>query len=169
MYCPRVLAYALRRTSREEAEEVVAETFIVSWRRMYDVPDDPIPWLLAVARRVLANQRRATGRRVALDQRLGSAPRASSLVTPDMAEEVAARLALDDALRRLSEWDREALLLVVWDGLDNRKAALVMNCAPATFALRLHRARRRLTQQFHKVQANDRKPHGARIRLEEGK
>lgn len=80
---------------------------------------------------------------------------------PDPADEVAARMALDDALTQLSEGDREALLLVVWDGLDNRKAAVVMNCSPATFALRLHRARRRLTQQFHKVQANDRKPHAA--------
>ena len=67
---PRVLAYALRRTSREQAEEVLAETFIVAWRRLNEIPDDPIPWLLAVARRVLANQRRATSRREALDQRL---------------------------------------------------------------------------------------------------
>jgi RNA polymerase sigma-70 factor, ECF subfamily len=170
MYCPRVLAYALRRTSREEAEEVVAETFIVAWRRMYDVPDDPIPWLLAVARRVLANQRRATGRRVALDQRLGSAPRASSLVTPDMAEEVAARLTLDDALRRLSEWDREALLLVAWEGLDNRRAAVVMNCPQASFAVRLHRARRRFTRQLHRIEANAPDPRARRAPwLQEGK
>lgn len=40
-YCPRVLAYALRRTSMEEAEEVVAESFIVAWRRLDEVPDDP--------------------------------------------------------------------------------------------------------------------------------
>jgi RNA polymerase sigma-70 factor (ECF subfamily) len=164
-----VLAYALRRTTKEEAEEVVAETFVVAWRRLNEVPDDPIPWLLGVARRVLANQRRATGRRKALDQRLASASRSTGVVTPDPAEEVAARMALDGALAQLSEWDREALLLVVWDGLDNRKAAQVMNCSAATFALRLHRARRRLTQQFHKAQVNDRKPRAARVRLEEGK
>jgi RNA polymerase sigma-70 factor (ECF subfamily) len=170
MYCPRVLAYALRRTSREEAEEVVAETFIVAWRRMPNVPDDPIPWLLAVARRVLANQRRASGRRGALDQRLGSASRASSLVTPDMAEEVAARLTLDDALSRLSEWDREALLLVAWEGLDNRRAAVVMNCPPAGFAVRLHRARRRLTRQLHRIEANAPDPRATRAPwLQEGK
>jgi RNA polymerase sigma-70 factor, ECF subfamily len=147
----------------------VAETFVVAWRRLNEVPDDPIPWLLGVARRVLANQRRATGRRNALDQRLTSAPRPRGVVTPDPAEEVGARMALHDALTRLSERDREALLLVVWDGLDNRKAAQVMDCSPTTFALRLHRARRRLTEHFHKVQANDPKPHAARVRLEEGK
>jgi len=147
----------------------VAETFIVAWRRLPEVPDDPIPWLLAVARGVLANQRRATGRRKALDQKLASAPRPAGVLASDPAEEIAARMTLHAALTRLSEWDREALLLVVWDGLDNRKAAVVMKCSPATFALRLHRARRRLTQQFHKVQANDQKPHATRVRLEEGK
>jgi RNA polymerase sigma-70 factor, ECF subfamily len=169
MYCPRVLAYALRRTTREEAEEVVAETFIVAWRRLHEVPDDPIPWLLAVARRVLANQRRATGRRKALDQRLGSARRAGGLVASDPAEEVMARIALDGALKRLSEWDREALLLVAWEGLDNRSAAVVMNCSPNSFAVRLHRARRRLMQQLRRIEANAPSPRASRLGLEEGK
>ena len=32
---------------------MVAETFLVAWRRLDDVPeDDPVPWLLAVARNV---------------------------------------------------------------------------------------------------------------------
>jgi RNA polymerase sigma-70 factor (ECF subfamily) len=165
-----VLAYASRRTSREEAEEVVAETFIVAWRRLPEVPEDPIPWLLAVARRVLANQRRATGRRRALDQRLGSAPRAGSLVAPDPAEEVGARMALDNALRHLSEWDREALMLVAWEGLDNRSAAVVLDCSPASFAVRLHRARRRLTHQLHRIEADAPDPRATQARsLEEGK
>jgi RNA polymerase sigma-70 factor (ECF subfamily) len=167
MYCTRVLAYALRRTSREEAEEVVAETFIVAWRRLPEVPDDPIPWLLAVARRVLANQRRATGRRKALDQRLGSAPRPGSLVAPDPAEEVGARMALQDALEHLGEWDREALLLVAWEGLDNRGAAVVLNCSPASFAVRLHRARRRLTQLLHRIELNDPDPRATQVAWQE--
>lgn len=148
----------------------MAETFIVAWRRPREVPDDPIPWLLAVARRVLTNQRRATGRRKALNQELGSALRAGSLVAPDPAEEVGARMALDDALKHLSEWDREALLLVAWEGLDNRKAAVVMNCSPARFAVRLHRARRRLTQHLRRIEANDPAPRATRVAWpEEGK
>jgi RNA polymerase sigma factor (sigma-70 family) len=169
MYCPRVLAYALRRTSREEAEEVVAETFIVAWRRLDEVPDDPIPWLLAVARRVLANQRRAAGRRVALHERLGSVRGRGSFATPDPAEEVEARMALGDALRGLSERDSEALLLVAWERLDNRRAAVVMDCSPASFAVRLHRARRRLKQQLHRIEANPDPRVNARGWLEEGK
>ena len=57
---PRVLGYALRRTDQEEARDVGAETFTVAWRRLEDVPagDDALPWLLATARKQLANRRR---------------------------------------------------------------------------------------------------------------
>jgi DNA-directed RNA polymerase specialized sigma24 family protein len=41
------------------ADDVVAETFLIAWRRLDDVPvDDPLPWLLAVARNVWLDQRR---------------------------------------------------------------------------------------------------------------
>ena len=66
-----VAAYALRRASRETSEDVVAETFLVAWRRLEDVPfEKPLPWLYGVARRTLANQRRAAVRRDALGTRL---------------------------------------------------------------------------------------------------
>jgi RNA polymerase sigma-70 factor (ECF subfamily) len=44
----------------------------------------------------------------------------------------------------LGERDREALMLVAWDGLDHRDAATVMGCSTSAFTVRLHRARRRL-------------------------
>jgi RNA polymerase sigma-70 factor, ECF subfamily len=158
-YGPRVLAYALRRTSWEDAEEVVAETFMITWRRLPEVAMDPVPWLLAVARRVLANQRRAAGRRKALEERLKLTSRSSTAVSANPADEVGARMALEDALASLSEWDREALLLVAWDGLDNQSAAVVMDCSPARFAVKLHRARQRLTKRMQVVgrQARDRR------------
>jgi RNA polymerase sigma-70 factor (ECF subfamily) len=167
-YSGRVLAYALRRTSREEAEEVVADTFIVAWRRRDQVPDDPVPWLLAVARKVLANRRRAADRRQALDDKLESAHRVGPHITPDPAEEVGTRMAIHDALEHLGEWDREALKLVAWEHLDNRRAAVVMGCPPATFAVRLHRARRRLTRELQRTETNVLDPL-TRVRLEEGK
>ena len=45
---------------------------------------------------------------------------------------------------RLSDDDRETLALIAWDGLQPREAALVTGCSAATFAVRAHRARRRL-------------------------
>ena len=67
-----VRGYALRRTSADAAQDAVAETFLVAWRRLDDVPPDALPWLFGVARRVLANQRRSAARSEALEERLGS-------------------------------------------------------------------------------------------------
>jgi RNA polymerase sigma-70 factor, ECF subfamily len=67
-----VLAHALRRTDAGAAHDAVAETFLVAWRRFDEVPRDPLPWLYGVARRVLADQRRAGRRRASLQGRAGS-------------------------------------------------------------------------------------------------
>lgn len=68
-----VLRYALRRCSEpEDAADIVAETFLVAWRRLGDVPLGPEArlWLYGTARRVLANHRRGMGRRSRLADRL---------------------------------------------------------------------------------------------------
>ena len=130
-----VLAYALRRTAADDARDIVAETFLVAWRRYGAAPHEcRLPWLYGVARRVLANQRRATNRRTALVHRLGTSPQ------PGTADDSP----LLEALARLAETDREILLLVAWEGLSNEEAALVLGCRAATARMRLHRARRRL-------------------------
>jgi RNA polymerase sigma factor (sigma-70 family) len=131
-----VAAYALRRASRETAEDVVAETFLVAWRRLDRMPEEPLPWLYGVARRTLANHRRSAIRRESLARRLEiEAPVGS--VTP-----VDERLL--DALRRLRRRDREVLMLLAWEGLTPAEAAQVLDCSPVAFRIRLHRARKRL-------------------------
>ncbi len=146
---PRVLGYAIRRTDdRSGAEDAVSETFLVAWRRLDDVPAEALPWLLGVARKVLANQRRAAGRRspdgpiVPLEAVADPDPRAA------VADLVADRQAFAAAFASLSPSDREVLALVSWDGLAPREAATVIGCSPATFSLRLHRARRRLMKEL---------------------
>ena len=60
----RVFSFVLRRTQdRDLAEEIVAETFLIAWRRLEDLPDEPLPWLFGTARRVLANHTRYAKRR----------------------------------------------------------------------------------------------------------
>jgi RNA polymerase sigma-70 factor (ECF subfamily) len=130
-----VSAYVLRRTTPAEAEDVVAETFLVAWRRLDELPDEPRPWLLGIARRVLANQRRATGRRHALVERVAG--------VPESEQEPPARPAVLEALAGLSETDRELLLLVAWDGLSVSEAAIALGCTRTAAKVRLHRARRR--------------------------
>ena len=133
-----VLAYARRRCDRATADDVLSEVFAVAWRRLDEVPADARPWLLACARRVLANMRRTERRRLALLDRLRTqTPQvAAGLTTPGSA--------IGPALASLSERDREALLLVAWDGLSSQEAAAVLGCSPRTFSVRLHRARKRL-------------------------
>jgi DNA-directed RNA polymerase specialized sigma24 family protein len=140
----RVLAYAIRRTAdHADAEDVAAETFAIAWRKLQQVPPDPLPWLLAVARRVLANQRRGGRRRASLVLRLSRAaqaePSSPSTDGPGIA-----------ALRRLRPDDQEILRLVAWEELDHRQVAAVMGISSNAVAIRLHRARRRFSDELMK-------------------
>ncbi|HEX8004518.1 MAG TPA: sigma-70 family RNA polymerase sigma factor [Mycobacteriales bacterium] len=133
-----VLRYGRRRTDEQTARDVAAETFLVAWRR--GVPDgDPLPWLYGVARNCLANATRATRREASALPRLATAP-----ATPDLADAASDAETVRAALARLPDRDREAVLLVTWEDLPTRDAARVAGCSPAAFAVRLHRARRRL-------------------------
>jgi RNA polymerase sigma factor (sigma-70 family) len=152
-----VSAYALRRTTPAEAEDAVAETFLAAWRRLDKLPEDVKPWLLGIARRVLANQRRAAGRRRALTERLAGAPTDG--------QEPPRRPAVLQALAGLSDTDREVLLLVAWDGLSIHEAATVLRCTRTAAKVRLHRARGRLRTELIRLEGGAR---GAtRRRLEE--
>jgi RNA polymerase sigma factor (sigma-70 family) len=136
-----VLAYATRRvTQPADAADVVAETFLVAWRRHRDLPpgDEARLWLYGVARRVLANQHRGDARRERLRERLLSFAAASPGIDPS------ARLAVREALAKLPEPDRELLMLTAWEGLEPREAASVLRISPAAVRTRLSRARTRL-------------------------
>jgi RNA polymerase sigma-70 factor (ECF subfamily) len=140
-----VLRYVARRAPLANAEDVLAETFLVAWRRGDQVPDDPLPWLLGVARRVLSNQRRGDLRREALRVRLKTTWAGSAMVWQPPSG-VGPELA--GALASLSDREREALLLTAWDGLDLNRAAKAAGCSPAAFRVRLHRARKRVAAQL---------------------
>lgn len=129
----------MRRCSSSHADDVVADVFLVAWRRLGDVPDDALPWLLGTARRVLANYTRAQNRRSALRERLSAEASTGPAGVPGDSDRTLLR-----ALARLRPADREALLLVAWEGLEPARAARVLGVRPATFGVRLHRARRRL-------------------------
>lgn len=137
VYADRVHAYARRRTNASAADDVVAEVFLTVWRRLDRVPEDPLPWLLGAARRVLANRRRSEGRAAALHDRLSGSRR--------LVESGAAPI--DDtvlrALAALGEQDRELLLLIAWEGLGQAEVAEALGLRRGTVAVRLHRARQR--------------------------
>src|SRR5262245_30311394 len=58
--------------SAADAHDGAADVFLVAWRRLDELPDGAAawPWLYATARRVIANQRRSSRRRAALQERL---------------------------------------------------------------------------------------------------
>src|SRR3954447_12239950 len=111
-HAPAVLRYARRHVLPAEVEDVVAETFVVAWRRLDEVPAFGLPWLLGVARNVSANTRRSRRRQEALSHRI-----ASGLDEEPAWPEEARDDAVTAALRRLPDGDRELLTLIAWDGL----------------------------------------------------
>lgn len=140
-----VLAYA-RRRSPTTAEDVLSEVFLVAWRRLEELPDDPRAWLLGVARRTIATHRRGDGRRLALQQKLASEAEPALTATGDEDNTPVRR-----ALLELSEKDREALLLIAWEGLAPGDAARVLGIRRGTFNVRLHRARRRFASALARL------------------
>lgn len=138
-----VLAYALRRLDdRARAEDVAAETFAIAWQRREALSTDAVPWLIGVARNLIRNELRSSRRRARLHARVahdGSEHRGR-----DPADAVPERAAILAALAQLAERDREVLRLVAWEGLDGRRAAAALGCSRGAYAIRLHRARRRL-------------------------
>jgi RNA polymerase sigma factor (sigma-70 family) len=136
-----VLAYARRRTSPADAEEIASEVFTVALRRHGELKDPVLPWLLVVARNALANRARAGDRaRVKTEEAAYLAPSHS----PDPAEALAERDVLMRAFATLAPADQEALRLVAWDDLPLDQAARVAGTSAAAFRMRLTRARRRL-------------------------
>lgn len=144
----RIFAFVLRRVpGHDSAEDIVAETFAIVWRRRDRIPDPALPWLYGIAANVIANQRRASARRENLDRRLA---REAGTVAPrtDPADLFGDRDELASAFAGLDEAEREVLRLVAWEGLSTRDGAQVIGCSPGAFRVRLYRARRKLAKEL---------------------
>jgi DNA-directed RNA polymerase specialized sigma24 family protein len=141
-----ISTYARRRGARDP-DGIAAEAMAIAWRRLADVPTaDARPWLIVTARNLLLAERRGepeTGR-----QPLGDV----DVEAP--AEQLPSEWDLDPGLahglRALAERDREALLLIAWDDLTPALAAASLGISPTAFRVRLHRARRRLSDLLTK-------------------
>lgn len=137
-----VYAYAQARVGSNLAADIVSDTFVVAWRRREVLPDPALPWLLATARRVVSTHIRSQRRQQSLVLRMESLSERQSQLAPEAGLDHELLHALD----RLTERDRETLLLVAWFDLTHAEAAKVQGCSPGTFAVRLHRARRRVRE-----------------------
>ena len=144
-----VLGYSLRRSaSREDALDVVAETFAIAWRRRADLPEDAQevrPWLFGIARRCLANAARSGRRADRLGARLAEAFADAAVPDPStLLEHRAEGRQVREALDQLSPDDRELVSLIAWEGLTPAQAAAALGVSSGAVRVRLHRARTRL-------------------------
>jgi RNA polymerase sigma factor (sigma-70 family) len=139
----QLVRYARHRgLNADEADDLVASTFEVVWRRFESLPDDDaaVLWLYGIAFNQLRNLRRSTRRRTRLAARiLPTVPIPESAEPSDIpSEEIRA------ALGSLTFDDREVILLVAAEGLSAEEVGVVLGCGSATARSRLHRARKRL-------------------------
>lgn len=139
----RVMNYCLRHLAPSNAEDTVADTFLVAWRRLDDIPEPAIGWLIITARHTIYTRYRAQAKAQRLVERLA---RITSLATEPTDVAVERRVILLAALDGLTDDEREALLLTAWDGLSGEDAALVLGCSHGALRMRLHRARQKLSK-----------------------
>jgi RNA polymerase sigma-70 factor (ECF subfamily) len=148
-----VLAYCLRRASSADAEDACAETSLVVWRRIEEIPPDPrtLLALYGIARRVLSNQSRSFHRRGRLHTKLNSlgvAPVADPLHV--VVQSVDDRV-VSDAVHRLKPTDREIVMLDVWEDLSRAEIAEVMGMTRSAIDQRIHRAYQKLARSLEPV------------------
>lgn len=145
----RIYAYLKRRTDLNSAQECAADTFLVAWRRISDIPEGKeLQWLYGVARRVLSNRRRASRRAKRLLDKM-AAFGSSTDPTP---ETIVVRRQEDEALMaavgKLRAQDRELLRLATWEEMPHREIAQILGCSSHAVDQRLHRATRRLAREL---------------------
>ena len=130
--------YARRRVDPDAVDDIVSETLMTLWRRLDEVPSAALPWAYGVARRHVANHRRAGQRRLRLVRRAeNERPPASDTDHPLDAE-------LHTALSFLEDSDRELLRLWAWEELEPREIAVALGLTANAVSIRLSRAKEKL-------------------------
>jgi RNA polymerase sigma-70 factor (ECF subfamily) len=147
---PEIRAYCSRRTGRDRVDDAVAETFLVAWRRIDDVPPgrEGLLWLYRVAYLVVGHEWRSEHRRRRLGTRLQSVRPTASSSPEDRAVDAEQRRQVLEAIRHLKPADTELLLLVAWEQLSAADLATVLDVNPNTVSQRLSRARKQLAREF---------------------
>jgi RNA polymerase sigma-70 factor (ECF subfamily) len=144
----QVMAYCLRRAPSADAEDACAETFLVVWRRISEIPPAPktVLALYGIARKVLSNQTRALHRRGRLHTKLTNLGVAPSPDPMHVVVQSSEDRVVSDAVHRLKSLDREIVMLDVWEDLSRAEIAEVMGMTRAAVDQRIHRAYQKLSR-----------------------
>lgn len=144
-------AYATWRVGNQDAADVVGEVFLVAWRSLDRVrAGEERGWLFGVARKVVLARRRRGAASNALDERM-SASTVPEIGSDWLADDVALRDQVRQALDTLSVRDREVLVTAAWFDLTSAEAARVLGVSRPAYAVRLHRARNRFRTAYEQV------------------
>jgi RNA polymerase sigma-70 factor (ECF subfamily) len=142
--------FLARRTDPTTADDVLAETLLVCWRRLDELPEEPLPWAYGVARNCLANATRGVRRQERLAARIAVVdPPAASTSGPGEGDDPD----LAAAIGVLREEDAELLRLWAWEQLTPAEIAAVLDVTPNAVSIRLHRAREKLREELRKTGA----------------
>lgn len=145
-----VFRYVRRRASREIADDVVADTLLVLWRRLDEVVDgNEVAFCLGVARRSLANHVRSSTRHLRLVGRLTATTPPSAFHAP-AADDARENPELREALASLPRGERELLTLWAWERLEAREIAVVLDITANAASIRLHRAKQHLRDELQR-------------------
>jgi RNA polymerase sigma-70 factor (ECF subfamily) len=158
-----IQAYCARRTAGSQVADAVADTFLVAWRRIDQIPegDATLPWLYGVAFRVLSHQWRHKARNRRLVDKLRGLAQVESL-SPDVflvrSEEYHVVLQASSRLRPI---DQEILRLTLWEELSHAEVAVVLGIEATAVKQRAYRARQNLAIEYRKL-TEGRQPPAAR-------
>ena len=141
--------FLARRTDSATADDVLAETLLVCWRRLDDVPDEPLPWTYGVARLCLANAERGRRRQERVAAKVAAVdPPAATVPGPGERDD-----AVLEALAALPDRDAELLRLWAWEQLSPTEIATALEITTNAASIRLHRARQKLGEELRKIGA----------------
>ena len=161
-YGNHIRGYCSRRTDGSDVGDAVAETFLVAWRKIEQIPpgDATLPWLYGVAYRVVSHQWRHKARGRRLIEKLSGQANVESAAL-DMLVVGGEKYGLViKASSRLRPIDQEVLRLTLWEELSHADVAAVLGIEPAAVKQRAYRARRNLATEYQKL-TNERKPPAA--------
>ena len=148
-----ILGYFLRRLDPDEALDATEDVFLVAWRKLAAIPQEPDVrrWLYSVAKRVLANHERSHRRDYRLIAKLAHSP-SQPLDGPEaLVVRHSREQAVLKALCALRTRDQEVLRLAYWDEMPHSDIADLLGCSRSAVDVRIHRAIKRLRKEFERA------------------
>ncbi len=144
----------MRRTDAATADDVLADTLLVCWRRFDEMPEEALPWAYGVARHCLANAERAVRRQARVAAKIAVVdPRPAAPADCPARTASGREDAVVEALAALRPEDAELLRLWAWEQLTPAEIATVLDVTPNAVSIRLHRARGKLRDELRKIEA----------------